>query len=385
MGLDVYLYRYLRDPEEVAAIEKEAEEFSEAAFEEVAGGRGYSQLTEEERERWRARAVAYNAERGLDEWGSLDSASEKIELPSVKYPDHMFKIGYMRSSYNASGLNGVLGSRIGRSLYDVFSEAGDNYVVKPDWERSREVAVAMLADLREHVAQVGLVQMWDVSLSREPETEGEDAVWALYGRHRDEFERRQAAAQDSPFSFTDYGSGEGDFHFSVQDGVRAAIPFVDDQGAAAVGFIIRRNGRESLLVAALPAEWQTDVVVSNEQALDLTLEEVARRQGSRTRHHVGENDAGEEASGGAVSKSSPDPLHFSAEPDGRLLALYPGRNILGRPAVYVVERPAFSEVDPRDPDAGLNHYAQALEIVIEMIDWVLGQPDRDSYRLHWSS
>ncbi len=33
----------------------------------------------------------------------------------------------------------------------------------------------------------------------------------------------------------------------------------------------------------------------------------------------------------------------------------------------------------------MDWYKQALEIVVEMIEWVLGQPDPSKFYLHWSS
>jgi len=63
--------------------------------------------------------------------------------------------------------------------------------------------------------------------------------------------------------------------------------------------------------------------------------------------------------------------------DGRTIhAAIPGfREMLGRPI------PCTYLVTKRDDE---NWYAQALEIVIEMCNWVLEQPDRDQLYMHWS-
>ena len=58
---------------------------------------------------------------------------ENIELPSIKYPNHYFKIGYLRSSYNQSGINSVLGNLIKMDLYDIFDVDNKEYVVDPNW------------------------------------------------------------------------------------------------------------------------------------------------------------------------------------------------------------------------------------------------------------
>lgn len=58
--------------------------------------------------------------------------TESISLNSNVDPEHLLKVGYFRSSYNSSGLNSVLGGRIGKDLYYIFSEA-ENYQFVPNW------------------------------------------------------------------------------------------------------------------------------------------------------------------------------------------------------------------------------------------------------------
>lgn len=58
--------------------------------------------------------------------------TETIEMNSEYDSEHMFKIGYFRSSYNSGGINNVMRTRIGKSLYDVFPES-ENYTFVPDW------------------------------------------------------------------------------------------------------------------------------------------------------------------------------------------------------------------------------------------------------------
>src|SRR6476619_807072 len=111
MGLDVYLYRYERPAEEIEAEEAEYEAESERIWTEVGGSRKYEELTEAERDEASRRTKAVAAARGLGDWGS-HPARVKIEQPSAKYPDHYFKVGYFRSSYNASGIDHILSDRI---------------------------------------------------------------------------------------------------------------------------------------------------------------------------------------------------------------------------------------------------------------------------------
>ncbi len=49
------------------------------------------------------------------------------------------------------------------------------------------------------------------------------------------------------------------------------------------------------------------------------------------------------------------------------------------PTIYLI-----TKNDPTDEDSGLNWYVRALEIVIETIDYVLVQPDKEDYYFHWS-
>jgi len=81
---------------------------------------------------------------GLDVYLKVDD--EYIEFPSKKYPDHSFKVGYFRSSYNESGINYVLWSRGLPDLWEIFDAKSGEFV--PDWEKSLERAKQLLADLR---------------------------------------------------------------------------------------------------------------------------------------------------------------------------------------------------------------------------------------------
>ena len=71
------------------------------------------------------------------EYYEYDIPSEAVELDSEIDPEHMFKVGYIRSSYNSSGINSVLRNKIGMDLYDVFPHNQDDYMFTPDWELAR--------------------------------------------------------------------------------------------------------------------------------------------------------------------------------------------------------------------------------------------------------
>ena len=81
--------------------------------------------------------AAHAAKREADpDWDEDDEEreEERIERDSATYPEHMFKIGYFRSSYNSGGIQSVMNSMIGvRPLDYIFEAKRDEYRVRPDW------------------------------------------------------------------------------------------------------------------------------------------------------------------------------------------------------------------------------------------------------------
>jgi hypothetical protein len=78
-----------------------------------------------------------------------------IELDSRISPEHMYKIGYFRSSYNGGGFNHVVETAIGFTLYDVFDsrvesndDGGYNII---DWEDAKGKAMQLVERLNEFV------------------------------------------------------------------------------------------------------------------------------------------------------------------------------------------------------------------------------------------
>ena len=133
MGLDVYLYK-CQNRTEADRIEREYETASDAMWEfEGRNGREYDQLTEAEKQQVRSNLESLRERMGMDAFGTHPSR-EKIEMDSAKYPTHLFKIGYFRSSYNEGGFDSVMG-RIGLpNLYELFGTAPDSEDGAPDWE-----------------------------------------------------------------------------------------------------------------------------------------------------------------------------------------------------------------------------------------------------------
>ncbi len=72
-----------------------------------------------------------------------DCNAPKVELPSASYPEHYFKIGYFRSSYNGSGFNNAM-RQYGLSTLDDICEPSDAYGFTPDWSMMIDRAAAAL-------------------------------------------------------------------------------------------------------------------------------------------------------------------------------------------------------------------------------------------------
>lgn len=102
MGLDVYLYE--RKAAEAKKLHFEA---TDAFYERP----DYAELTEEQRKEARAALPPYVSHE---------------DVPSEKYPDHLFNRRYLRSSYNAGGFNSAVPDMIGEDhgLYWVFEPMG---------------------------------------------------------------------------------------------------------------------------------------------------------------------------------------------------------------------------------------------------------------------
>jgi len=162
MGLDVYLYRYVGDrtrDEDLKELEAHYDAFeniSSQARIEIAGEpvkvmedhpllgvhetskdlttEEYAELKRVRRLRQSQYIEQNNLHLQMGEWGP-EIAEEKIEIDSEKYPEHMFKIGYMRSSYNSGGFNSVVREIVGHDLYWLFAVKDVNeYIVRPDWK-----------------------------------------------------------------------------------------------------------------------------------------------------------------------------------------------------------------------------------------------------------
>ncbi len=207
MGLDVYL-RKCDDLAAERALEAQYEEQSEANWNAVTNGRSYDALTEEEKESVRVLNKALAESLGLEEYGSSPRI-ETVEINSALYPEHMFKIGYLRSSYNEGGINSVLG-RIGLpDLNDMF-DADGTYDVKPNWAEVLVRVEDVIARYRTHVE--GIAGQFDITTIRSPFNDGMEASEAMevFIKQLGEYEQRKKDHGDDTYS--SYGSRDGEFY-----------------------------------------------------------------------------------------------------------------------------------------------------------------------------
>jgi len=127
MGLDVYLKKCADLP--AAKIVADAyEERSSAAFEALGD---WTSLSEEQQKAHWAAMELLKSEMGISgyEAATITEFSENSKAD----PEHMFKIGYFRSSYNGSGFESVMRKLGLPTLHDIF-EPNDEYEVRPDWD-----------------------------------------------------------------------------------------------------------------------------------------------------------------------------------------------------------------------------------------------------------
>lgn len=105
-------------------------------------------------------------EENPNEWEKFDSETEKIEIDSKSYPEHLWKIGYFRSTYNPGGIYHVLENYLGKSFDDIFYETQeDEYKIIPNWEASRKRALDVRDSLTKLIVEKGAYEVKAVTWS----------------------------------------------------------------------------------------------------------------------------------------------------------------------------------------------------------------------------
>lgn len=214
MGLDVFLYHY----DDFADTQRREQEY-EARSNAVWGDGDYNAMTEEFKVGCRAQIAAIAAELSLGEYGEATN-KQKIEINSASYPDHYFKVGYFRSSYNASGINRILAAKIDTSLDEIMG-ASDEYCFQPKWQECKVRAQAALDKLRvankEFPYRAMEIHADQLGPGRTPVTDEASALEVF----REQKSRRPVEERDD---FANYSSGIGEFFFGEPPVFRAFIP-----------------------------------------------------------------------------------------------------------------------------------------------------------------
>lgn len=150
---------------------------------------------------------------GLDVY--LKHGESTIEEDSRKHPDHFFKLGYFRSSYNGSGFNSLMHTLGIADLYAIFQAPEDGGRFTPDWEACLARAKAARMAYNERTSGPG-------GKGRVSFIAAEKGQGAVATTEREALEVfREESSMERPFS--GYSNQKG--HFWL-DGltIKAAIP-----------------------------------------------------------------------------------------------------------------------------------------------------------------
>ena len=132
MGLDIYLYRY-DDFKKTEELEKSQNEFESNIWKEAGE---YDSISDENKEDIRSKIKEHAISLGLDKWGEDKTNKTQIEFNHETYPEHLFKIGYFRSSYNSGGIERILKNLSLPTMCDIFNYESGDYKFQPNWENS---------------------------------------------------------------------------------------------------------------------------------------------------------------------------------------------------------------------------------------------------------
>lgn len=218
MGLDVYLYKiddygkYKANTDKYAAL-------SDAQW----SKRGeYSTLTDEVKEEARKEDAAIAASLELDEHGEYPGMA-KVEHDSRLYPEHMFKIGYLRSSYNSGGIDRLLRDRLNTSLAEIFG-VEDEYEFQPDWQATRERAIKTLEAWRALNDAMGGKCYRVAEASMNMFMNPAECKIGSPGDALKIFQDQLGSHKDAPSDCLSYGNGYGDFYLGEPLRVAGMIP-----------------------------------------------------------------------------------------------------------------------------------------------------------------
>lgn len=170
MGLDIYLYR-AKNLSETLSRQEDYEKFSNNLWE---LHEKYEDFSENEIKEIKAKNEAY--EKKLLIADKMEYAEEKVtERDSDIDPEHLFKIGYFRSSYNESGINSVLRDLGLLDLYGIFEQVGEEYCFKPNWDNALANTIETISALK-NAPPFGVHDLYSFGIGSYDISDGKDAL-----------------------------------------------------------------------------------------------------------------------------------------------------------------------------------------------------------------
>lgn len=313
MGLDVYLYRY--NGERTIAMDlQELKEHGNAI--EDADGEAKQKYIDDNK-----------LHLHVNKYGGPAIKEEGVELDSAKYPEHMFKIGYLRSSYNNSGFDSMLSQLCNYDLGTIFNYDGD-YMFIPDWDKSLVRCDAMIDQLK---CNNGYVVYPISPFNGIPTTMNHNC-------HKEADSLRQ--------------------YNSIMEENHKDEPFETNE------FQIWPKGTTLLAVVS----GSNTILMRDESDEYYVYKPLDRRE---VTHAISVFESKKEQAGKESFRS------FGCREgefylDGiEVFGLKKCNGLFGKRFDFIVRK-------------DIDWYLQAAEITKEMIVWVLDQPDSDRYYLHWS-
>ena len=342
MGLDVYLTRY-EDHAATQALEAEYTEKAEANWPE---GVKYDDVPEDQRDAIRDQNAAMAKSMGLGDWGDDQERTLTICLDSEIDPEHLFKVGYFRSSYNPAGINSLLRQLLGVDMDDIFNP-GDEYCFQPNWA---EVKAALELTLEEFKAKTanGYFRVLEESFN----------AFTHYSQELVEPQHMQVQGTDTALAlFLDtYGQNKDSvlLHAIINDTVLSVMHFIiGDLGFETVHTLTWMDRHPAL------EELMTDSALRAMNAYQEKKAEYADR---------------EEGPFGGHNFSCLEGTFYLSDPV-QMLGMLQGSSTFGNaPAAYVL----WKDVN------GTKWVETAIQIMMETCDYVLAQDDAEKYWLHWS-
>lgn len=170
MGLDVYLYKKHCSEDEIKSFEIEIDRLREAAWPD----KPYEKLTDSEKESAREKSESATAtlvdERRIpvftygESYTITSYGEERVEQDSKQFPDHMFKVGYFRSSYNDGGMESIARKQGLPGLGGVFLVGDDTpYSFTPEWSSCRDRAAEAVEEWQQEHDRRGGYSIFEYS------------------------------------------------------------------------------------------------------------------------------------------------------------------------------------------------------------------------------